>query len=325
MIRIRNATKTFSSFKAVDNISLDIKERETLVLLGTSGCGKTTTLKLINRLIELSAGSIEVAGKNIQQQKPEELRRRIGYVIQGAGLFPHYTVKENIAVVPRLLGWNKSKTETQTSRILEIMGLSAQKYLWKYPRELSGGQQQRVGLARALVTDPPVVLMDEPFGALDPITRSSILHEFRNLEALRHKTVILVTHDIQEAFELGDRICLMDKGEIQQLGTPKELVFQPANAFVRRFLQERRFQLQLQVLQLAELHSYLQPHLTFTDTNIITLPGTASVLEATQLLSVATYPRPVIALEATATTPALHLGISDIMAAVDKYIQTLNL
>lgn len=324
MIRLRNVTKKFGSLLAVDNVTLDVKKGETLVLLGTSGCGKTTTLKLINRLEELTEGTIEVAGTDIRQQKPEELRRKIGYVIQGAGLFPHYTVQENIAVVPRLLHWPREKIEARTREVLGLLRISAQQYLHKYPQELSGGQQQRVGLARALVADPPLILMDEPFGALDPITRNSIRREFKNIEALRLKTKVLVTHDVEEAFELGDRICLMNDGKIQQLGTTQELVFRPANAFVTEFLGEHLFQLQLQVLRLHQLRPYLPAASPDTTSAAIALPETASVLEATQRLTATGAPKQSLLLEASAAAPAQAATVADLMAAVEQLTPTLR-
>lgn len=325
MIRLHNVTKQFGSLKAVDDVTLDVEEGETVVLLGTSGCGKTTMLKLINRLEELSAGTIVVAGTDVRQQKPEELRRQIGYVIQGVGLFPHYTVQENIAVVPRLLHWDKAKTEQRTLQVLGLLGMPPQQYLSKYPHELSGGQQQRVGLARALIADPPVILMDEPFGALDPVTRRSIRSEFKSLEALLRKTTVLVTHDVQEAFDLGDRICLMDSGRIQQLGTPQELVFRPANAFVTRFLQEHLFQLQLQVLRLHQLRPYLPTASSDFANAAIALPDTISVLEATQLLTAAAAPQQRLILRPTPAAPAQAATVSDILAAVAQLTPTLRL
>jgi osmoprotectant transport system ATP-binding protein len=322
MIRIRQASKHFGSFQAVHDLSLDVPEGETMVLLGTSGSGKTTTLKMINRLIELSAGTIEVAETDIRRQRPEELRRRIGYVIQGAGLFPHYTVRENVAVVPRLLGWDAQKISQHTHRLLPVLGLPPETYLDKFPAQLSGGEQQRVGLARALVADPPVVLMDEPFGALDPITRVRIRRELRHLELLRRKTVVLVTHDVQEAFELGHRICVMDQGVAQQIGTPQELLFRPANDFVRRFLQDQRFQLQLQVLSLRDIMPHLRPAASPAP-DPAAVADTASVLEATQLLAGENDRRSGIAIQAADGGPATVAGLADIMAAVDRAIQTL--
>ncbi|MEO6852079.1 MAG: ATP-binding cassette domain-containing protein [Mucilaginibacter sp.] len=252
MIKVEQLSKHFGKVKAVDGISFEVKERETLVLLGTSGCGKTTTLKMINRLIEPTSGTIIVDGKNVLEQQPEMLRRGIGYVLQNNGLFPHYTVAENIAIVPQLLKWDSKKIELRISELIEKLHLSTDQ-LKAYPNELSGGQQQRVGLARALVADPPVLLMDEPFGALDNVTRSKIHAEFKALDELKRKTILMVTHDVQEAFELGDRICLMDQGKIVQLGTPAELLFKPVNGFVKDFLKEQRLQLEFKSVLLRDL------------------------------------------------------------------------
>jgi len=248
MIKVEQLNKVFGQVKAVDDISFEVKEGENLVLLGTSGCGKTTTLKMLNRLIEPTGGRIFINGKNILEQPPEELRRGIGYVLQNNGLFPHYTVAENIAIVPQLLKWDKARIDERVNELIEKLHLSAD-YLDKYPNQLSGGQQQRVGLARALVADPPVLLMDEPFGALDNVTRSKIHSEFKVLDELKRKTIIMVTHDVQEAFELGDRICLMDKGKIIQAGTPAELLFNPANDFVKEFLKDQRLQLEFRAIK----------------------------------------------------------------------------
>ena len=258
MIKVQQLSKHFCNVKAVDEISFEVAEHENLILLGTSGCGKTTTLKMINRLIEPSSGKIEIDGKNIMDQQPEVLRRGIGYVLQNNGLFPHYTVAENIAVVPQLLKWDKKKTEKRVGELLEKLHLSKD-YLNAYPNELSGGQQQRVGLARALVADPAVLLMDEPFGALDNVTRSKIHAEFKALDELKRKTIIMVTHDVQEAFELGDRICLMDEGRIVQNGTPAELLFKPKNEFVKDFLKEQRLNLEFKSVRLSDVWQWLTP------------------------------------------------------------------
>src|SRR6201996_6763330 len=252
MITVEQLSKHFGGIKAVDGISFEVKEHETFVLLGTSGCGKTTTLKMINRLIEPTSGTIMIDGKNIHDQSPELLRRGIGYVLQNNGLFPHYTVAENIAIVPQLLKWDSKRIEKRIAKLIEKLHLSSDQ-LKVYPNELSGGQQQRVGLARALVADPPVLLMDEPFGALDNVTRSKIHAEFKALDELKRKTIIMVTHDVQEAFELGDHICLMDKGKIVQDGKPADLLFNPKNKFVRDFLHEQRLQLEFKALQLNDL------------------------------------------------------------------------
>ena len=231
---------------------------ETLVLLGPSGCGKTTLLKLLNRLIEPDGGTVEINGLDVRDQRPETLRRGIGYVIQQVGLLPHYTVAENIAVVPKLLGHAPAAIAARTTALLTRLHLPPEQYAGQLPQQLSGGQQQRVGLARALAADPPIILMDEPFGALDPITRASIRREFRELEELKNKTVVLVTHDVTEAFELADRIMLLDAGQIQQLGTPRELLFRPANDFVRRFFAAERLALQLRTLTLGDVFTDLK-------------------------------------------------------------------
>jgi len=256
MIKVERLVKKFGTTIAVNGISFEVNEGENMVLLGTSGCGKTTTLKMLNRLIEPDGGAVFIKGKNILEQSPETLRRGIGYVLQNNGLFPHYTVAENIAVVPNLLKWDKAKTQKRVDELLEKLHLSKD-YLNVYPNELSGGQQQRIGLARALVADPPVLLMDEPFGALDNVTRSSIHKEFKALDELKRKTIIMVTHDVQEAFELADRVALMDKGKIVQIGSPAELLFNPTNDFVRGFLQEQRLQLEFKAIKLTDLWEHL--------------------------------------------------------------------
>lgn len=253
MIVVENVSKSFGATKAVDNVSFNVKEGENLVFLGTSGCGKTTTLRMINRLTEPSGGNIEVNGKSIILQQPEMLRRSIGYVLQHNGLFPHYTVAENIAIVPRLLKMDNAHIQKRTIELMEKLHLPPGKYLNAYPEQLSGGQQQRVGLARALAADPPVLLMDEPFGALDTITRNSIRKELSELDEFKRKTIVMVTHDVQEAFALAGRVCLMDKGKIVQLGSPAELIFHPVNKFVSGFLSEEKSQLAFRSVRLSQL------------------------------------------------------------------------
>lgn len=270
MISVEQLSKHFGDIVAVDNISFDVKEHENLILLGTSGCGKTTTLKMLNRLIEPSSGSIKINNKNILDQKPEELRRGIGYVLQNNGLFPHYTIAENISIVPQLLKWDSRRIENRIAELIEKLHLSPDQ-LKLYPSELSGGQQQRVGLARALVADPPILLMDEPFGALDNITRSKIQAEFKELDELKKKTIIMVTHDVQEAFELGDRICLMDKGRIVQIGTPADLLFKPANEFVKEFLKEQRLQLEFKSVRIKDIWDLLPVSKKESDGQIISI------------------------------------------------------
>ena len=256
MITVESVSKTFNGKSAVDDISFQANDKEILVLLGTSGCGKTTTLKMINRLIEADSGNILIDGKNIRDQKVEELRMGIGFVMQHSGLFPHYTIKQNITVVPELLKWDKQKIQNRTVELLHKLHLP-EEVLSSFPNELSGGQQQRVGIARALIANSPILLMDEPFGALDNITKADIHSEFKSLEELKNKTIILVTHDVQEAFELGHRICLMDRGKIIQTGTPKEMLYRPKNDFVKDFFAENRLLLEYKVASLNDVNSFI--------------------------------------------------------------------
>lgn len=238
MIELRDVTKVFpGGTQAVDGITLVVHEGEFCVLLGPSGCGKTTTLKMINRLVPLTSGTITVGGRDIQKLRATELRRRIGYAIQEIGLFPHMTVAQNIATVPRLLGWRKAKRRERVRELLGLLGLTpVDEFLRRYPAELSGGQRQRVGVARALGADPAILLMDEPFGAIDPITRERLQDEFLRIQREIRKTVVFVTHDIHEAIKLGDKIALMKEGRLIQHATPSQLLAQPADDFVRGFV-----------------------------------------------------------------------------------------
>ena len=251
MINAVQLVKSFGSIKAVNKVSFDIAKGGNLILLGPSGCGKTTTLRMINRLVEPDSGSVFINEMSINTLPAQQLRRSIGYVLQHHGLFPHYTVAENVAIVPRLLKWEKVRINQRTDELFEKLKLdfSLKK---QYPAALSGGQQQRVGLARALMVDPPILLMDEPFGALDNLTRIHIRKDFMELDEFRRKTIVMVTHDIAEAFEMGDKICLMDKGGVMQLGTPDELLFNPANEFVSQFLKDQRLFLELKSLKIGE-------------------------------------------------------------------------
>jgi osmoprotectant transport system ATP-binding protein len=210
--------------RIIDRLNLNVARGETMVLLGESGCGKTTTLRLVNRLLAPTSGEVVVEGKSTSEWDVIRLRRRTGYVIQEAGLFPHFTVEQNVALLPNLEDWDEARTRERVREMLSLVGLDPQKFADRYPRELSGGQRQRVGVARALAADPPLLLMDEPFGALDPLTRASLQKEFAELKARLGKTVIFVTHDVREALMLGSRIALMDKGKIVLLETPQEFV-----------------------------------------------------------------------------------------------------
>lgn len=258
MIEAKNLVKKFKSYAAVADVSFQVGEGENLVLLGTSGCGKTTTLRMLNKLEEPDAGSVQIDGVDIKHKPGEALRRGIGYVLQHHGLFPHYTVAENIAVVPKLLGWSAAKTQDRIHETLSKLKLQPAEVSHVYPHQLSGGQQQRIGLARALAADPPILLMDEPFGALDPITRVSIRKDFLALEDLKKKTMVMVTHDVQEAFEMADKICLMHRGQVMQYGTPQDLLFKPANAFVSRFLDEQRMQLELKSVKYTQVAPFVE-------------------------------------------------------------------
>ena len=258
MIAVTEISKKYEGKPVVNQVSFEVKKGQNLILLGTSGSGKTTVLKMLNRLIEPSSGMICLDGQDVRNMPVESLRRNMGYVIQQSGLFPHYTVRENIALVPKLLRWSAADIRRRTDELIQLVGLSAE-FLSRYPTELSGGQQQRVGIARALAANPPIILLDEPFGALDPITKQQIVEEFTTLETLKEKTVVMVTHDVFEAITIGDTICLLDQGKVQQIGTPHELLFSPANDFVRSFFDAQRFRLELQIVRLQEVEKVMTP------------------------------------------------------------------
>jgi len=241
MIELDKLTKTFprkdgQTVRAVDSVSLSVPEGEICVFLGPSGCGKTTTLKMINRLIEPTSGRVLINGEDTAGLDEVSLRRRIGYVIQQIGLFPNMTIEENITVVPRLLGWDKQRCAARAAELMSMVALDPKLYLKRYPRELSGGQQQRIGVIRALAADPPVLLMDEPFGAVDPINRESIRNEFFQMQRQLGKTVIMVSHDIDEAIQLGDRIAVFRRGQLIQYDHPDTLLARPADEFVAQFV-----------------------------------------------------------------------------------------
>lgn len=239
MIRFENVVKKYGDSVILDDLSFEIKEGEFTVLIGPSGCGKTTTLKSINRLIKPNKGRIYVAGKDISQSDPVILRRQMGYVIQQIGLFPNMTVAQNIAVVPKRLKYGKERIRQITEELLDMVGMSYEEYAGKYPSELSGGQQQRIGVLRALAASPPIVLMDEPFGALDPMTRTSLQEEIIRLHKKLNKTFVFVTHDMDEALKLADKIIFMDKGKIVQMASPEEMLENPTSDLIRKFMGKR--------------------------------------------------------------------------------------
>jgi len=252
MIALEALTKRYGSGPpAVDSLSLEVVSGEVCALIGPSGSGKSTTLRMINRLIEPTSGKIWLDGEDVTVMPAVELRRRMGYVIQQVGLFPHLNVADNVATVPRLLGWDKARTRARVGELLELVGLDPRVYGRRWPHELSGGQRQRVGVARALGADPPLLLMDEPFGAIDPITRHRLQSEFIDLQHRVRKTVILVTHDLDEAVLLGDRIALLSEGgHLEQYATPGEVLGAPANAFVADFVGNDRSLRRLAVVAL---------------------------------------------------------------------------
>ena len=238
-IRLENVTKRYPGQRtpAVDGLTLEIPAGKIVMLVGPSGCGKTTTLKMINRLIEPTSGRIVIGDEDVTGIDGDQLRRRIGYVIQSGGLFPHMTVEKNIGLVPRLMGWDRARIRERVSELLELVSLDPEVYRDRYPRELSGGQQQRVGVARALAGDPPVLLMDEPFGAVDPITRTRLQNELIRIQHEVRKTMVIVTHDFDEAAKLGDWIVVFTEGgHIEQYDTPERILAEPANEFVERFM-----------------------------------------------------------------------------------------
>ncbi len=277
MIRLERVTKVFpgSSAPAVDHVSMEVAAGEICVLLGPSGCGKTTTLKMVNRLIEPTSGDIYIDGRNTADQNPVELRRSLGYVIQQIGLFPNKTIEDNICVVPDILGWDRTKSRQRAAELLEMAALDPSIFLQRYPRELSGGQQQRIGVLRALAADPPVLLMDEPFGAIDPINRAIIQDEFLKMQATLKKTVMFVSHDIDEAVKMADRIAIFREGRLVQYDTPDRLLAHPADSFVSDFVGGDRTLKRLQLLKVSDAMMHDPPKVTAADT----LERAASLME----------------------------------------------
>lgn len=260
MIELRNVTRRFGDTTAVNTINLTIESGEVCVLVGSSGCGKSTTLRMINRLLPRSEGEILVDGEDIQRMDARALRLNMGYVIQGTGLFPHWSVARNIAMVPRLLNWTKEAIRQRVDELLNLLGLEPAIYAKKYPHQLSGGEAQRVGVARALAADPNILLMDEPFGALDAITRETLQLEVLRIQKQLHKTIVFVTHDIDEALKLATRIAVMDQGRIIQHDTPENILRHPASEFVEQLIgwQDRG----LRLLALQSVRELMTPHQT---------------------------------------------------------------
>jgi len=274
MIIYENVTKKYGDKVVVDRLNLEIQDGEFLVFIGPSGCGKTTSLKMLNRLIEMNEGAIFINGKNTEEENVVELRRSIGYVIQQIGLFPNMTVEENISVVPKMLKWNKEKCQARVRELLELVGLPYEENAQKYPNELSGGQQQRVGVLRALAAQPPIVLMDEPFGALDPITRDILQDEIKALQQKLNITVVFVTHDMDEAVKLADRICFMNQGKVLQCASPEEMLKNPAHPMISNFMGKLS-------------HSVAGNDLTCGDVmrrNVFTIRETKKTLECIELM-----------------------------------------
>lgn len=260
MIKLENVTKIYpgQAEPAVQELSLVVPDGEICVLVGPSGCGKTTTMKMVNRLIEPTSGKIYVDEKDVTQMDPIQLRRSVGYVIQEIGLFPHMTIAENIGTVPKLVGWEQARIDRRVDELLGIMGMDAAEFRDRYPRELSGGQRQRIGVARAMATDPRVMLMDEPFGAIDPITRDRLQNEFLRLQQKIQKTIIFVTHDINEAIKMGDKIAILDVGGVlEQYGPPSEILSYPANEMVEGFVGADRA---LKWLNLVRVEEVMDEH-----------------------------------------------------------------
>ncbi|MGI8460047.1 MAG: ATP-binding cassette domain-containing protein [Solirubrobacterales bacterium] len=260
-VRFDGVSKTYPGAKrsAVDDLSLEIPAGEICVFVGPSGCGKTTAMRMVNRMVSISAGEIHVGDRSVSEQTPAELRRQIGYVIQQTGLFPHRTIADNIATVPKLLGWEKARTATRVDELIELIGLDPD-VRERFPSQLSGGQQQRVGVARALAADPGLMLMDEPFGAVDPINRERLQNEFLRLQAEVRKTILFVTHDIDEAIKMGDRVAVLKEGgTLAQFATPAELLMAPADAFVEDFVGSDRALKRLSLLRVCDINLWEAP------------------------------------------------------------------
>ncbi|HWJ89396.1 MAG TPA: ABC transporter ATP-binding protein [Pelagibacterium sp.] len=277
MIRLEDVSKIFpgSTTPAVDRVTLEVPEGEICVLLGPSGCGKTTTMKMVNRLIEPSGGNIFIGGKNTADYDPVQLRRTIGYVIQQIGLFPNKTIEDNICLVPDMMGWDRKKSRLRAGELLEMVALDPGTFLKRYPKELSGGQQQRIGVLRAIAADPPVLLMDEPFGAIDPINRDIIQVEFLKMQAQLKKTIMFVSHDIDEAVKMADRIAIFRSGRLVQYDTPDNILAHPAERFVSDFVGGDRTLKRLQLITVRDAMQHEPPRVTADDS----LAAAVSIME----------------------------------------------
>jgi osmoprotectant transport system ATP-binding protein len=283
MISIRHISKTFGKNAAIDDFSLEIAAGEHVVLLGPSGSGKTTLLRMINGLVTPSSGAVLINDRDIAEQPGNELRRQIGYVLQRNSLFPHYTVEENIGLVPELLEWNKQAIRERTIQLMTKLGLP-QEFLSKSPIELSGGEAQRVNLARALAADAPILLMDEPFSSLDTITKRAIREQFTQLDEFQKKTVVMVSHDIREAFELGTTICMLRDGKLVQKGTPADLLYNPVNDFVKNFLSRDYLQLSFGITSIIDLWDFLSGNDNSEEDSVVGLACDTTLWKAMELI-----------------------------------------
>jgi osmoprotectant transport system ATP-binding protein len=315
-IQLLDVTKRYSDkgAPAVDHITMEIEAGEIVVLVGPSGCGKTTTMKMINRLIEPTSGQILIGGTDVLKLNADEHRRNVGYVIQQIGLFPHMRIAENIGLVPRMLGWSRSKTADRVGELLEVVGLPPGEYARRYPRELSGGQQQRVGVARALAADPPVMLMDEPFGATDPITRDRLQNEFLRLQREMRKTIVFVTHDFDEALKMGDRIAVLGpQSVIAQFDTPEAILAAPANDYVSSFIGSGGQLKRLRLMRLRDAE--LRPVSARTDLPVITIEATFH--DALDVMLESGHDKILVAQDETGAGEVFgSLRLTDLMAAI---------
>ena len=311
-----------TSKPAVDAVSFEVKgARESssiCMLLGTSGSGKTTLLRMVNRLIEPTSGRILFDGHNILEENPITLRRRIGYVIQQAGLFPHMNIAENIRITAEISGWTKQRMAARVDELLELVGLDPAEYRRRFPRQLSGGQQQRVGLARALSTDPDILLMDEPFGALDAITRERMQDELLRIRRTMHKTILFVTHDVEEAFRLGDQIAILSEGKLVQLGTPIELLAHPANDFVRKLVGADNILRQLEYLPVSTALDHEYDNLTSSSTNDPRCSSTATLLQV-MLALIETNSSKLVVFDEETQEPIGYVTLSSINREISRF------